>query len=129
MAKDIYDYHQSAFSTVSAWVVLDNKSKGRGNLAAKVSIKRASCPTAYVQFLGLSMQRATAKGYGYDRDSAAVEAATRKIALPDAFEESKYWDVDLLDRYNRFKTAIREAHGAHWYHALERKGFSVIQAV
>jgi hypothetical protein len=74
----IYDQHAAAFRQVSAFVIAKN-----GERVATVAIKfpkdGAGRLYAYVHWAGAQMERGSAGGYGYDKRSAAVAAALRKI--------------------------------------------------
>lgn len=121
MTAKIYDQHDAAFKAVSAYVVLKD-----GKPVAKVAFKFGGAVTAYVHWLGIEMTRGQAGGGGYDRQSAAVAAAARKI--PEAPFVTM---ADAVERGNRdaFLKAARADGGQHWDGALRNAGFTVIQAV
>jgi hypothetical protein len=77
MTESIYTKFDRSFGNVTAQaLLLDGKPVGR------IVIKYGNAATAYVQVWGASMATARATGYGYDKGSAAVMEAIRK--LPDA---------------------------------------------
>ena len=63
------------------------------------------------------MVRGSVVGDGYDKMSAAVAAATRKMIL-DGSEE-------LADFYR----ALNKDDGDYWYGCLDRAGFVVLRAI
>lgn len=115
---DIYDQHDAAFANVSAFVILKN-----GERVATVALKfprdGAGRLYAYVHWLGVSMARGYAGGYGYDKRSAAVASAARKIE----------WPIDLGSGSDDFAAAIMRDGGDDWTRAVEKAGFTVYQAV
>jgi hypothetical protein len=116
----IYKQHDAAFSRVSAYVVTDN-----GEQVAKVAFKfpadGAGRVFAYVHWLGCQMQRGFASGGGYDKQSAAVCSAARKIRE----------DITGRDPGRRaaFLDACWKDDGYGWRHHVESAGFKVWQAV
>lgn len=117
----IYEQHDAAFKNVSAYIVL----KG-DKVVAKVAFKFGGAVTAYVHWIGLEMTKGRAGGGGYDRQSAAVAYAARKI--PEAPFVTM---ADAQERGNRdaFLKAARADGGQHWDGALRDAGFTVIQAI
>jgi len=118
---NVYDQHAAAFRSVSAYIVT------RGDkVVAKVAFKFGDAVTAYVHWLGVEMTRGQAGGGGYDRQSAAVAAAARKIP-----EAPYVTTADAEERGNRdaFLKAARADGGQHWDGALRAAGFCVLQAV
>lgn len=117
----IYEQHDAAFRTVSAYVIL----KG-DKVVAKVAFKFGGAVTAYVHWIGIEMTKGRAGGGGYDRQSAAVAYAARKIP-----EASYATTADAQERGNRdaFLKAARADEGKHWDDAVRDAGFTVIQAV
>jgi hypothetical protein len=115
--SDIYDQHAAAFRNVSAWVILDDTGKP----VARVATKHGNAVTAYVHLFGLSMVKGRAGGGGYDRMTAAIQDAARKL-VPCG-------DADHVARWKRFLAAIRDSDGSHWDNRLTRAGFHVHRAV
>jgi len=125
-AGAIYNQHDAAFSHVAAYVVIDRCT---GSCVAKVAIKRSTSglrTTAFVHWLGSQMAKGVANGGGYNKDSASVAAAARRI--PDDVTgrddksgthnaRAKFIDAASLDGGKRWDDAVRDA------------GFSVFQAV
>jgi len=119
----IYDQHSTAFSRVAAYVVLHD-GKQVATVALKFPADGAMRLYAYVHWLGLEMTRGFAGGGGYDKNSAAVANATRK--MPEAVLK---YDAAQWARWNAFKQAARRDDGNRWIHNLETAGFVVVQAV
>jgi hypothetical protein len=116
----IYDQHRNAFAAVTAAVVLHD-----GKLIARIAVKHGNAATAYVHFLGAPMMRGQAGGGGYDKTSAAIDAAARKIVAP----EGEKWNLDraLCDKFTT--ACILGSNGNGWDRSLREAGFDVHQAV
>lgn len=119
---DIYDQHKSAFSNVSAYVIAKDGERV-ATIAFKFPKDGAGRLYAYVHWLGSSMVRGFARGYGYDKRSAAVASAVGKITL-----EVKPHDEKRDDMF-RFVGALEKDGGEYFYRKLELAGFTVWQAV
>lgn len=122
---NIYDQHDAAFRHVSAWVILKD-----GDRVAKIAVKfprdGAGRLYAYVHWLGLPMVRGHAGGYGYDKQSAAIEAAARKLGDWNA----TYPTEATIATYEAFRNALSSPKAIHyWYRELEDAGFTVFQAI
>lgn len=121
-AGAIYNQHDAAFSHVAAYVVIDKRD---GACVAKVAIKRSSSglrTTAFVHWIGIPMVKGVANGGGYDKDSASVASAARRI--PD--------DITGRDEHGNRAAFIDAASldgGKRWDDAVRDAGFSVFQAV
>jgi len=76
---------------------------------------------AYVQWSGTEMVRGYADGYGYDKQTAAVESAVAKLALSPT-EASPA-------RREAFQAALSNCGGYGWEQRLRDAGFDVWQAV
>ena len=141
--SDIYDQHRAAFDQVSAYVILRG-----GERVATVALKfpkdGAGRLFAYVHFIGLPMVRAYAGGYGYDKRTAAVIEAARKIGRFDYAEDAQrarngghtaaamQYELSEIARNemcDRFKAALATDSGHDWTRLLEMAGFEVMQAV
>jgi len=128
--SNIYDQHRAAFSNVSAFVVMNG-----AELVAKVAIKfprdGAGRLYAYVHFFSMPMVRGFAGGYGYDKRTAAVEDAMKKID-PAYFSPDKYgntWEKERAE-CEEFRNAILAARdGQDWTDSFRKAGFTVLQAV
>lgn len=120
----IYDQHRAAFVTVAAWIVAKN-SERVATVAIKYPRDGAGRLYAYVHWIGTEMARGHAGGYGYDKGSAAVSVAARKMRETKA-------DLDRMESVedsDRFRTAIAKDDGLDWTEQLRRIGFDVWQAV
>ena len=123
MSKSIYDLHRSAFSNVSAYVVMKD-----GNRVATIAFKfpkdGASKLWAYVHWHGVPMVRGSATGYGYDKGSAACSSAARSIErLPLDYPEFQ------RDNQFAFIACLAKDSGETWETQLRKAGFEVYQAV
>lgn len=124
MKPAIYDQHDKAFSRVSAFIVAKD-----GERVATVAIKfpadGASRLYAYVHWLGVPMVRGAANGYGYDKRSAAVADAVRKMpTVPQQFGPDAHQELSAA-----FRKALDANSGDDWTRALEKAGFTVWQAI
>ena len=115
---NIYDQHRAAFARVSAWVIADAAGARIGTVAIKYPADGAGRLWAYVHVLGVPMVRDYAGGGGYDKATAAVESAARKIEDSPEDPHTAAW-----------RTALRDCGGRGWYRALEKAGYRVMQAV
>ena len=124
---DIYEMHEKAFAKVSAFVILKD-----GERVATVAIKfpadGAGRLWAYVHWLGLEMVRGHAGGYGYDKRTAAVSGAAINAIAAHKHDEKTEATPELEARRAFFLAAARDA-GDDWTRALEKAGFTVLQAV
>lgn len=122
MAQNIYELHDKAFFQVDAYVVTR-----RGKFVATVAIKyppRGHAERrvwAYVHLLGEHMVRAWADGYGYDKTSAALQAAIQKIKEPKDSADSPDW--------RSLQAAATEMDAGSWETRLRAHGFEVLKAV
>ena len=123
---DIYDQHKAAFANVSAYVVAKDGERV-ATIAFKFSKDGAGRLYAYVHWLGIPMARGFAGGYGYDKRSAAVANAVKKLgpaqaaaALPNARE---------LAARAAFASALTANDSGYFDRKLELAGFTVWQAV
>lgn len=121
---DIYEQHKAAFSRVSAYVVLHNGVRV-ATVAFKFPADGAGRLYAYVHWIGVPMIRGFAGGYGYDKRTAAVEAAARKMC--QTVEDGAALDTSPTRK--AFHEAIASDDGSYWDRRLEKAGFTVLQAV
>lgn len=123
-AGRIYQQFDAAFSHVAAYVVIDPTN---GACVAKVALKRAASglrTTAYVHWIGIPMVRGVANGGGYDKDSASVASAARRI--PDDIAGR---DDGMHMARAKFIDAAGADGGKRWDDAVRAAGFTVHQAV
>lgn len=128
--SNVYDQHRAAFSNVSAFVVMKG-AELVGKVALKFPRDGAGRLYAYVHFFGMPMVRGFAGGYGYDKRTAAVEDAMKKID-PAYFTPDDYgnnWEKERAE-CEEFRNAILSARdGVEWSNAFTNAGFTVHQAV
>jgi hypothetical protein len=124
----IYEQHRTAFSAVSAHVVMLGSER-----VATVAFKFGNAVTAYVHYFGTPMTRGRAGGGGYDRKSAACRDAVRKTPAhlpanthPDG---TPYHDDAERAAFAKFHAAIVADDGSDWRNRLRDAGFVVWQAV
>lgn len=111
---NIYEQHDKAFKNVSAYAILLNGERV-ANISIKFPADGAGRLYAYVHWIGVEMVRGLANGYGYDKQSAAIEHAALKL---EDNEET-----------HAFKLALHNLGGIHWTRALEDAGFTVLQVI
>lgn len=120
----IYDQHRTAFANVGACVVLKN-----GELVARIALKfprdGAGRLYAYVHWLGTPMVRGFAGGYGYDKRSAAVAAAVRKMTVNPTLDPLS----PAMTAHVEFMRALDGDGGEYFDRKLELAGFTVIVAI
>lgn len=115
----IYDQHDAAFRGVSAYVITDKTGRQVGKVA--FSFARSGLrTTCYFHIHGTQMARAYAQGGGYDKASAAAQAAVCKIK---AMREEPCFELVVA-----MASAIKD-QGASWDRDLRDAGFNVLQAV
>lgn len=123
-AGAIYNQFDAAFSHVAAYVVIGRN----GDCVAKVAIKRGASglrTTAFVHWLGVPMVKGVANGGGYDKDSASVAGAARRVVMPKGPEHMAFQHAAC----SRFIAAAILDGGKRWDDAVRDAGFTVIQAV
>jgi hypothetical protein len=126
--SDIYKLHDSAFSSVSAFVVtLDNEKVA--TIALKFPRDGAGRLYAYTHWIGLEMVRGFASGCGYDKRSAALRNAAQKLAAR-AKSPGEYETVRQPEALQAFIAALIEGgRGIGFDRALRDAGFTIWQAV
>lgn len=122
---DIYDQHDAAFRQVSAFVIMKGKERV-ATVALKYPADGAGRLYAYVQWLGIEMVRGHASGGGYDKRSAAVAVAARKMTDPK-MEDGR--PLPMANNYRGFIAALLPDDGRYWDQRLRDAGFTVLQAV
>ncbi len=133
MPTNIYELHDKAFARVSAFVICRNGEKV-ATVALKFPADGAGRLYAYVHWLGLEMVRGHAGGYGYDKRSAAVIVAARKMDPKGADKRAAENQITEQDArpwhvcYRPFLTALSGYDGTDWTRCLEKAGFTVLQA-
>lgn len=133
MTKSIYDLHDKAFERVSAFVLIDKYGDRKATIAFKFPADGAGRLWCYFHLIGIEMARGYAGGYGYDKKSAACEAAVANIkpykpdeALkPDCEEYIKTYNAQI----NLFKEAFKNIGGKDWRDVFRDMGLKVFSAV
>ena len=134
MATDIYDLRAKAFDRVSAYVVARDGEKV-ATIAFKFPADGAGRLYVYAHWFGLSLQRAFASGYGYDKRTAACITVAHLMDLDAADNAAKEIGPACCDgrpwlaHYRAFVAALRTNDGYDWSRNLEKAGFTVWQAV
>lgn len=123
---NIYDQHTAAFSRVSAYVIVKDGERV-ATIAFKFPQDGAGRLYAYVHYFGSEMVRGYAGGYGYDKQSAAVEDAIIKmLPKPKSREELQEY---MIKDISKFTNCLCNIGGNSWDNALRDAGFIVLQAV
>jgi hypothetical protein len=118
---DIYDQHKISFGAVEAFVVTHN-----GERVATIAFKFPRLGEgrlyAYVHWVGVSMVRGFANGYGYDKRSAACSSAAQKL-------KPLFVEKPIDNPAHAFLEALARDDGNTWHNQLLAAGFQVLQAV
>jgi hypothetical protein len=118
---DIYAAFDKATNSFSASALILN-----GKVAGRIVIKFGAAATAYVQVWGVEMASGRATGYGYDKASAAVEAAVAKLRLDKANERDDEGRAALAALLSAFST---RDDGARYTSRLEAAGFTLANVI
>ena len=121
--SNIYDQHQNAFTSVSAFVIAKNGERV-ATIAFKFPRDGASKLWAYVHWCGVPMVRGSATGCGYDKRSAACASASRAI---EKLHKTEF--LNKCEDQQAFIHAMGLDDGHGWDENLRRAGFTVWQAV
>lgn len=114
----IYEQFDAAFRNVSAFAILKD-----GRHVANIALKHGEAVTAYVHYIGLEMTTARAGGGGYDRATAAIEAAARKTKGGDAPKATQ------LNGDAFIGVLMDKTSGTRWSSALEAAGYTVCNVI
>jgi len=118
----VYDLHNRAFANVQAYVIAKDGARV-ATIAFKFPKDGAGRLWAYVHWIGTPRVRGSASGYGYDKRSAAVNAATRTMPV-------SLHNPDCRDgQYQDFIAALAADSGEYFADRLREAGFDVWQAV
>lgn len=125
MAK-IYDQHDAAFTSVSAYVIAKDGERV-ATIAFKFPRDGAGRLYAYVHWLGVEMVRGHAGGYGYDKRSAACSVAAKNLHKVRAQQTPDGGELPIAG--DAFVAALSQDDGLGWDRRLRDVGFDVWQAV
>lgn len=123
---NIYDRYDKKFKDISAYVILKD-----GESVGKVTIKYGARLYAFTHIYSNEMTCGTADGGNYDKSFSAVQAGFARTKPYEALKDDKYHN-EYADKINGYTKAINEAlkdEGALWFNALNKAGFTVIQAI
>lgn len=107
-ARDKFDKMTAATSAYA--LVYDGKA------VARIYIKFGAAAVAYVQIWGEDMECGRATGHGYDKGSAAVEKAIKKLKKPEHSPGRETYEMLM---------AAVEVEESNWIPALELQGVIV----
>lgn len=115
---EVYDKFDAAFRHMqAACLILEGQNVGR------IALKYGHACTAFVQVWGAPMQTGRAGGGGYDRATAAIEAAARKLQPEQVNAERRLEREAMLRLCTAFGPEARD--GIAWASRLEAAGFTV----
>lgn len=114
---DIYAQFDAATRNLEAYAILKD-----GDMVGRVVFRHGNQCTCFAQLWGLSMARGWARGYGYDKASAAFEAAASRIHATDLVTPLPR-DLTHLEAWHR---AVKGQEGDNWRRRLEAEGYTVI---
>ena len=123
---DTYKLHEKAFANVAAYVIMRGDDN-LGSIAFKFPRDGAGRLYAYLHIYGAPMVRGFAGGFGYDKQTAAVADAARKLLKSPECEPlvrgNPAWYVPTLIH------TLAQDGGHHWDNALRAADFQVYRAV
>lgn len=129
--SDIYQQHESAFASVSAFVLTDSTGARVGTVAFKFPRDGAGRLYCYLHLIGSEMIRGFAGGYGYDKRSAAFGEALRRFkAERRALDGAEQADDEIAARAAALQAEFAK-HGESygWERVCTDAGLNVLQAV
>lgn len=121
----IYDQHDAAFRRVSAYVICSKEGEKLATISLKFPADGAGRLYAYVHWIGVPMVRGFAGGYGYDKRTAAVVNAQRKIMA----REERDREILASANFKAFAKALETDGGEYFDRKLTDAGFVVYQAI
>lgn len=89
----IYEKHEKAFNLIRAGALVVNGQQV-GKLSFKYPVRGEGRVTCFLHLHGYAMVSGTASGYGYDKTTAAFEAACKKL---DTVCLEKYPQLENVD--------------------------------
>ena len=115
----IYDQFDKATSNTTAVALIY-----AGRVAGRIVIKFGAAATAYVQIWGVEMTNGRATGGGYDKATAAVEAAVAKGKGLSAGD-----NISAANALWALRSAFDGADGRGWEQRLETCGFTIARVI
>ncbi len=127
MRNKIYDQHDTAFKSVSAFVIMKDNERV-ATVAFKFPSDGAGRLYCYLHVLGISMVRGMATGYGYDKKSAAFADAAEKQANVklEGWQSAGGYAKEYANA-RTIRNCLTDGHD--WINDLRNAGFTVFQAV
>jgi hypothetical protein len=111
--SNIYDQFDAATRTLSAYAIADGAA-----IVGRVVIRHGGQCTAFCHIWGAQMSKGIARGGGYDRASAAVEAGFAKHGTSE-------YDHSCNAIVARVQAALAGPSGRNWYDRLADAGFTI----
>lgn len=129
MKTSIYDKFDRAVGNLSAYAILKD-----GSLVAKIVTKRGASLTAFLHWYGCTMVHGTARGGGYDMETAAIESAIARMKTNAIRKGIEDYQINAHERAERsgFVGALEsslERDGVEWRHRLAGAGFDVMAII
>jgi hypothetical protein len=129
---DIYDQFDAATRRIGAYALL-REGRYAGKIVLHYPADGAGRLHAYVQVFGCTMVRAHASGYGYDKGTAAVYYAAKKIGV----EARRIYETEAADARHATPLIVRQDlaavdngmksdGGEDWKRQMENAGFQVL---
>lgn len=125
---DIYELHEKAFKQVSAFVIMKDGERV-ATIAIKFPADGAGTLYAYVHWIGIEMVRGFARGYGYDKRTAAIANAVQTLKSKNGGWKAPVSRADHIGPVLDFLNALARDAGPQWDSQLREAGFEVLQAV
>lgn len=118
---DVYDQFDKATARLDAYAVMSGAAYV-GRIVFAYPSDGAGRLWCYAQAWGATMVRGYAGGYGYDKRSAAAQAAVAKL-LPGTGDRP-----DTIEHVGRWRAALADqpASGEGWQRRLEDAGYTVL---
>ena len=127
---NIYDQHDKHFSHVRAVAIMKGKEHF-ANVTFKYPKDGAGRVYCYFHIIGLEMVRDFASGYGYDKTTAACEAAVCKLRAPeldDTYGCEKLHKAQTR-HVQRVQHIFKDIGGKDWERVLRDAGYTVINVL
>lgn len=122
---EIWDQHRAAFRGITAYVIVGP----RGGKIATIALKTSASGdrvTAYLHVMGVEMVRAYAKGYGFDKHSAAIYSAAERLPDGDRLDPPR---PEVTEAVRAIKAAATAYEGSEWERRIREAGFAVFQVI